>query len=181
MTGSSQKTNEEAIIAVKEHIQNFPAFESHYTRSHNPGRKYLSPDLDIRKMFNLYVEKCEENNVSHFNERIYRNIFNEEFSSHFHHLHKGTCQKCDMLNPKIKASINNEEKTDLKQQHDIHLRNAELARNSLQDDKERASRNPDEYFAFAFNLQKKALSYPKLSVSIAYYKQNVYVFKFRFP
>jgi hypothetical protein len=75
-----------------------------------------------------------------------------------------------MLNLKIKSSTNNEEKTDLKQ-HDIHLRDAELARRSLQEDQEKASRNPDGNFSF--DLQK-ALSYPKLSVSIAYYKQNMY-------
>jgi hypothetical protein len=92
MTASSRKTNEEAIIAVKEHIQNVPAFESHCTRPHNPRRKYLSPDLDIRKMFNLYVEKCEENNISHVNEWIYRKIFNKEFNLHFHHPRKDACQ-----------------------------------------------------------------------------------------
>jgi hypothetical protein len=86
MTGSYRKTNE-AINAVKEHIQNFPAFESHYTISHNPGRKYLSPDLDIRKMFNLHVEKCGENNVSHVNEWICRKNC-DEFNLHFHHPHK---------------------------------------------------------------------------------------------
>jgi hypothetical protein len=60
MTGSSRKTNEEAIIVVKEHIQNVTAFESHYTRSHSPGRKYLNPDLDEIKMFNLYVENVKK-------------------------------------------------------------------------------------------------------------------------
>jgi hypothetical protein len=88
MTGSSRKTTEEAIIAVKEHIQNFPAFESHYTRSHNPGRKYLSLDLDIRKILKLYDEKCEENKVSRVNEWIYRKNFNEKFNLHFQHPRK---------------------------------------------------------------------------------------------
>jgi hypothetical protein len=57
-----------------------------------------------------------------------------------------------MRNLKIKSSTNNEEKPDLKQDHDIHLRNAELSTRYLQGDQERASRNPDEYFAFAFDL-----------------------------
>jgi hypothetical protein len=43
MTESSRKTNEEAIIAVKEHIKNLPTFESHYTRSHNPRKKISEP------------------------------------------------------------------------------------------------------------------------------------------
>jgi hypothetical protein len=72
-----------------------------------------------------------------------------------------------MLKLKIKASTNNEQKNiDLKQQHYIYVRNAESAR-SLQENQERASRNPDEYFAFGFNLEKQ-LPYPKLSVCNAY-------------
>jgi len=55
------------------------------------------------------------------------------------------------------------------------LKNAELARKALQEDKILASKNPDKYFAFSFDLQK-ALPYPKLSVSIAYHKRNIYMF-----
>ena len=63
MPGSSRKTDEIKIKAVREHILSFPAYESHCTRArHAPSRKYLSPVLDIRKMYSLYLEKCEKNN-----------------------------------------------------------------------------------------------------------------------
>jgi len=45
------------------------------------------------------------------------------------------------------------------------LKNAELARKALQEDKILASKNPDKYFAFSFDLQK-ASPYPKLSSHI---------------
>ncbi|XP_053968581.1 uncharacterized protein LOC128870010 [Anastrepha ludens] len=52
MVGSSRKTDEEKIKVVREHILSFPACESQYTRSHHTSsRKYLSADLDIRKMY----------------------------------------------------------------------------------------------------------------------------------
>ena len=62
----------------------------------------------------------------------------------------------------------------LVQKHDVHLKNAKLARKALQEDKILATESPVRYFAFSFDLQK-ALPYPKLSVSIAYYKGNMHV------
>ena len=58
-----RRTDEIKIKAVREYILSFPAYESHSIRAHHtPGRKYLGPELDIRKMYSLYVEKCVENN-----------------------------------------------------------------------------------------------------------------------
>nr|XP_012148112.1 PREDICTED: uncharacterized protein LOC105663491 [Megachile rotundata] len=174
MDGSCRRTSELMTNTVIEHIKSFPAFESHYTRSQNPERMFLNPELNIRKMYNLYLEKCKENNLSSVNEWTYRKIFKRDFKLHFHLPRKDTCAKCDFLNMKIKTTTDDEEKTILVQKHDVHLQDAELARKALQEDKILASKNPDKYFAFSFDLQK-ALPYPKLSVSIAYYKRNMYV------
>ena len=75
---------------------------------------------------------------------------------------------------KIQTTNSEEEKATLVQRHDVHLKNAKLARKALQEDKILATENPERYFAFSFDLQK-ALPYPKLSVSITYYKPNMYV------
>ncbi|KAF8790866.1 Dimethylaniline monooxygenase [N-oxide-forming] like protein [Argiope bruennichi] len=45
--GSSWKTSENLVYDVKQYSQRFPQFESHYTRNHNPGRKYLNPELNV--------------------------------------------------------------------------------------------------------------------------------------
>jgi len=93
MLGSSRKTDEEKIKVVREHIMSFPACESRDTESlHTSGRKYLSADLNIRKMYELYVKKCNENNTSSVKEWTYRKIFNTEFNLNFH-TRKDTCQK----------------------------------------------------------------------------------------
>ena len=60
------------------------------------------------------------------------------------------------------------------EEHDVHLRLTESTRNSLKEDQDQVSRNSDYYFSFAFDLQK-ALPYPKLTTSVAYYKRNMYV------
>lgn len=175
MPGSSRKIHEEDREAVTNHIKSFPQYESHYTRSHNPRRRYLHPELNVTKMFNLYLEECKQKNLSNVNEWTYRKIFKNEYNLHFHQPQKDTCQKCDQLNIKIKASCNTEEKENLTEEHNIHLRCAELARKSLKEDKDLARNNPNVYFAFSFDLEK-ALPFPKLSVSIAYYKRNMYIY-----
>lgn len=68
---------------------------------------------------------------------------------------------------------NDEEKVTLVQSHSVHLKNAELAWKALQDEI-LASKNQDKYFAFSVDLHK-TLPYPKLFVSIAYYKGNMYL------
>ena len=174
MDGSCKRTSELAIKFVGEHIKSFPAFESHYTRSQNPEGKYLNPELNINKRFNLYLEKCAEINEIAVNEWTCRKIFKRDFKLYFHQPRKDTCERCDFFNMKIQTTNSDEEKATLVQRHDIHLKNAELARKALQEDKILATENPERYFTFSFDLQK-ALSYPKLSVSIAYYKWNMYV------
>ncbi|XP_065172713.1 uncharacterized protein, partial [Atheta coriaria] len=139
MAGSSRQLPEEAKKQVQNHINSFPNFESHYTRSHNPNKRYLHPDLTIRKMFNLYELHREENGIKAVNEWTYRKIFKKDFDLHFHQPLKDTCQKCDLLNIKIKASNNEEEKNKLTEEHDVHLRLAESARNSLKQAQELVS------------------------------------------
>lgn len=174
MKGSSRKSDEKLVDVVKDHIKSFPHYEIHYTRSNNPNRKYLRSDLNLRKMYNMYVENCEENHTTFLSERIYRKIFKNNFNLSFHPPHKDTCQKCDYLYFKIKATTDANEKSSLLEEHNIHLEKAELARKALKEDQNLASMNPDKYFAFSFDLQK-ALPYPKLTVSVAYYKRNMYV------
>lgn len=126
--GSRRNTAEHSVNEVKEHISSFPAYESHYTRSHHtPGRKYLSPYLDIRKMYNLYKDRCIEQNIAYVKEWTYRKVFNNEFNLHFHHPRKDTCQKCDLLKSKITVAENDEETKLLTAEHNSHLENAENA------------------------------------------------------
>jgi hypothetical protein len=45
--------------SVRQHIEFFPTVESHYTRK-DTDRKYLSSNLSIRKMHDLYRTGCME-------------------------------------------------------------------------------------------------------------------------
>lgn len=95
------KINEACLQIVRDHIENFPAYQSHYTRAHNPNRKYLSEHLNIRLMYNLYKEHCTNINTNPVSESKYRYILNFEYNLHFHSPHKDTCSKCDDFKMKI--------------------------------------------------------------------------------
>ena len=95
MAGSSRKTDEEKIKrVVEQHILRCAACGSHNTRSYlTLAHKYISTESDIRKMYELYLQKCDENHTSRVTEWAYRKIFNTEFNLNFHGPRKDTCQK----------------------------------------------------------------------------------------
>ena len=74
------KTPEEAICYVKQHIASFPQYESHYSRTDNPNRKYLSPDLTVSKMYSMYKATCTDDGKEPVSEWVYRQTFNEHFN-----------------------------------------------------------------------------------------------------
>lgn len=169
------KTPEEKTQYVRDHISSFPAYTSHYTRSHNPNRKYLDSKLNIRCMYNLYKEKCLQENCSPVSEAVYRNIFHRDFNLHFHTPSKDTCVKCDLFKAKLNCETDENKKNSLRTEHDLHLRKAEKARRSLNDDRALAIINKGNVYGFTFDLEK-ALPFPTLTCSIAYYKRNMYVY-----
>jgi hypothetical protein len=47
-----------ALDWVRKHIESFPVVDGHYTRK-DSSRKYLGADLNIMRMYQLYVEQCK--------------------------------------------------------------------------------------------------------------------------
>lgn len=158
---------------VEKHIQSFPAYTSHYTRAHNPNRKYLDSDLTIKKMYSLYVSKCCDENNEPVKEKMYYHVFSTKFNLHFKPPAKDTCQLCDDLQNRI-MNAELEEKKKLEIEKELHLRKAQRARDSMKADQKHAD---EDTYVFTFDLQK-ALPFPKLSTSTAYYKRNLYVYNF---
>lgn len=109
---SVNKLDEARLKILKDHITSFPAYESHYTRTHNPNNKYLSESLNIRLMYNEYKEHCSNFNTQLVlvSESMYRQVFNSDFNLHFHQPHKDTCVKCDIFKMKISICESEQEK-----------------------------------------------------------------------
>jgi hypothetical protein len=53
------KTKDEDLQKVRQHIESFPAVEGHYTRKAS-NRKYLGAELNIPKMYQLYLENYKD-------------------------------------------------------------------------------------------------------------------------
>ena len=77
------KTSPEKLQLVKEHIESFPVYESHYSRKDNPCRKYLSPMFSFAKMHQLFKEFCSDKGKEPVSEWKYREIFNTCFNLTF--------------------------------------------------------------------------------------------------
>lgn len=52
--------DEHILFQINTHIQSFPSRQSHYSRTKNDEVRYLSPDLSISKMYNLYLMEYEK-------------------------------------------------------------------------------------------------------------------------
>ena len=89
------KTTKYAMEVVRKHIESFPVVDGHYTRK-DSNRKYLGADLNIARMYQLYLEQSkgeipEKDIVSR---SVYRKVFNEEYNFSFHVPKKDQCGLC---------------------------------------------------------------------------------------
>jgi len=69
------KLPDDAKDRIRQHISSFPAESSHYSRSHNTGRLYLSPLLTISKMYDEYKSECGTKGLQAASSTVYRDIF----------------------------------------------------------------------------------------------------------
>lgn len=125
-------------------------------------------------MYNLYKDHVVSEGNQPVEEHIYRRAFNNEYNLHFHAPHKDTCIKCDVFASKLKHTTDEEEKAKLQQDHELHLRKSEKAREAMKADTEKSA-NDHSYYTFTFDLEK-SLPFPKLTCQLAYYKRNLYVY-----
>lgn len=124
------KLSDSQIAFIKSHIQSFPAYESHYCRSHS-SKKYLSSDLSISKMHKLYCDQYKST------------VSITKYSSIFHTMNLkfkvpklDTCNKCDLF----KAKLENTEKdkaeyAEIMEEQTRHHKQDELAYKSKENDK----------------------------------------------
>ena len=99
---------------VREHIMSFPARQSHYSRHKNSWRMYLSADLSIERMYELFLSKewsrilnsWKSGTTNYTNEiemkpvcskHYYHDVFVQKFNIHFGYSHSDTCHTFNCL------------------------------------------------------------------------------------
>lgn len=64
---------------IRNHIQGYSTYESHYCRPRAPaGTRYLSPDLNVSIMFENFLQTQRDNGDQECEEWVYYSIFNRE-------------------------------------------------------------------------------------------------------
>ena len=123
------KTSSEQLDFVRAHIESFPTMESHYCRK-DSQKEYLSPDLNVSKMYALYKEACQEKSITHVSLPIYRKVFNNEYNISFHRPIKDQCDICVAYKNSLP-----EQRVSMKTTYTNHIENKLLACESKEKDK----------------------------------------------
>ncbi|MCG8049000.1 MAG: hypothetical protein N0E48_25925 [Candidatus Thiodiazotropha endolucinida] len=161
------KTTEENISYVKQHIASFPVVESHYQRK-GTKRMFLEQGLSISKMFELYKTKCLEDDMSPVSEMVYRKIFCTEYNLSFHKPKKDICSTCNTFEQKKKANtITQGDEINI----EAHIKRKEESRTEKENDK-KVSQSDKSVCAVTFDLEA-VLSTPCSNVSQVYYKRKL--------
>lgn len=153
----ANKTLDEVVNEVVDHIASFPAESSHYSRNCNPNKKYLSPTLSISQMHQLYIDRCKSKELpQHYfiKYSVYANIFSTKFNLSFGQPRSDTCAKCDA-----------------KEDDEEHKANYRKAFEQQKIDRARAKCNGKVLY-LTFDLQQ-VMPLPKLTVSRAFYLRQL--------
>ena len=79
----NRKFDLDVTNSLKGHIKSFPVVESHYLRKQTK-RNFLSSNLSVSKMYDLYLERYKDANFTLPSYTFYITIFNEKFNIGFH-------------------------------------------------------------------------------------------------
>lgn len=174
----SNKINDDIRNEVRTHILKFPVQESHYRRE-KTSKKYLDSNLSINKMYELYVEECQEQKVPKDQVAklwLYSDIFNTEFNYSFKKPVNDTCDSCDSFQVKLREVSCAEEKQQLRENYDKHLLEASKRYDLKKFDKERSLQDPSTK-VLMIDLEK-CLPTPVLTNAQSFYSLKLWTFNY---
>lgn len=171
----AQNTNRNPISVevkayIEKHILSYPAYTSHYTRE-TSTKLYLSSDLNITKMYEMYKTKCSQDGMSPVHYNSYRLIF-KQFNMSFRKPKADTCCECDRLNILVKQHANTAELETVLTTRREHQDHAQRMYTAKKKDVLDAKTDRTVYTA-SFDLQK-CLPTPHLQCGQAFYSRQLY-------
>lgn len=101
---------------VHDHIMRFPMVSSHYTRAKFPSLRYLDGNLNINKMYRMYVSwmSSEHPDDPVVKESYYRMVFSTQYHLSFKPPKTDICSKCDEFTTSITLATEQRKKDDKK-------------------------------------------------------------------
>nr|CAI5857198.1 unnamed protein product [Callosobruchus analis] len=166
----NSKLSDSVKQSVRDHINLFETVESHYCRK-NTSKRFLPPTLNVSKMYNMYLEYCEQSNIKPAPECTYRVIFNTEFNFSFFIPKKDLCDICHRYDEGTA-----EARSEMEEHYQLHMINKDTGRQLKNIDKEKAKLNSD-FCAAVFDLEQ-VLPTPKSNVGITFYKLKLSTYNF---
>lgn len=147
---------------VLQHINSFLKIPSHYCWKKS-SKVYLSPELNTSKLYELYVQKCTEDEVSPVSEFVYRSIF-KSFKPPLstYKPKKDQCSVCNQYNESDK-------KDELKERYQKHKKHEA---DSLKMNSEDMNAHQPEHKVFTFDLEA-ILPLPYAGDAQIYYKRKL--------
>ena len=178
LNDNPHRTSKETLARIRSHIEQFPARESHYSRSHNVHKKYLDASLTVSKMHQMFIEGNPDlkNKVKYW---LYYRIFTEEYNISFGFPRSDVCDKCEYYMAKIKASEaegNNDETAKLQALHEEHIIAADQFNIQLKAAKH-AGQHQKNIAVIAMDYQKN-LPLPKTGVCQEFYRRQLWIHNF---
>nr|CAI5848738.1 unnamed protein product [Callosobruchus analis] len=153
--------------SIKKFIKKFKALEKHYCRGKS-ARQYLSSDLNIRKMYQMYIQECEP--AMACKASFFRKVFNRNFNIGFGSPQVDVCSQCLEYKERIKRENNEALKRNLLTEQRIHKLKAKAFFDSLRQKR-------DDLLTISYDCEKN-LVLPKIPDQITYYKRQLYLFNF---
>ena len=148
---------------IKDHINSFPRDESHYGRAKS-CKEYLSPDLNVSRMYNSYKALYPQTSVSY---KFYMSVFKKYFPHvSFHRPRTDTCKQCDMLHFQVQS--NNEYSPNAKVQQQLHHKKYKRAMELMSVDSADSKLPNNEYTVLSIDMQQ-VLPVPTLTHSNMFY------------
>lgn len=149
VAGGNNKMPDEKRNAVVKHINQFPRYKSHYCRVKKLDQEYLQEGTTLPLMYKLY--KTENSVPVSFSS--YKRIFLNDFNLKLKKPKKDTCNKCDTFSAKIGNLLEGEEKTQVQNEHNLHLEEAKTARAAMNLDLFEAANNKNTE-TLTYDMQK---------------------------
>lgn len=168
-----RKTPIDRIKEVIQFINLLPQYESHYTRAALYERKYLSPELNLKILFNEYIKWCNEKSSQPVSQYMFRDIFYRRFNLKFKQPAQDTCDCCNKLKMKIAAAaLKSDERLKLMEEKFNHLEIVEKIHQEYKDYVSQSKLKADSTIVLVFDLEK-VFQTSKLSTNSAYYKRKL--------
>lgn len=163
---NSRRKPEGDVDFARLHIKSFPTVESHYCRA-NTSRLYLDSNLNIAKMYDLYVEKCQNEDKTPIKKSMYYRIFGTEFNLGFHLPKSDRCDVCEAYRVAKNTETLSDEQSDSYENHILRKNQMRQHRNNEKENKDLP--------VLLFDLQN-VITCPHADISSLFYKRKLNVY-----